>query len=193
VAVSVKTRLPVRPLRSGRFPKVIEIPMRPRSGLTQRAKTLTPNRLILGGDVVVVLPGRVVVVVVVDGAVDEVVVLVVVDELVVGADVVVDDDEGLVDEDEDVVVPSDVDGGIVVDVEVAVLEVGATVVVVAAVAVVVGATVVVGGVGVGHESAPGSGWPTSKAIATERPWPSLKKAPIAMKFFNARRSTEIGF
>ena len=61
-----------------------------------------------------------------------------------------------------------------------VVVVTAVVVVVAAVVVVVAAAVVVvvppfGG---GHWATPGSGWPVSKAITTERPWPSRKNTPI---------------
>jgi hypothetical protein len=55
-------------------------------------------------------------------------------------------------------------------------------VVVVAPAVVVGAAVVVvvPPLGGGHSSADGSGWPVSSAMTTERPWASLKKAPMTM-------------
>jgi hypothetical protein len=101
-----------------------------------------------------------VVVVVVEGAVVEVEELVVVgrSEVVVGLDV-------------DVVAPVVVvlPCGFVVTTDVVV--VGA--VVVAASVVVVG-----GGCGGGHSETSGSGWPTSKAITTERNWPSWNESPM---------------
>jgi hypothetical protein len=123
--------------------------------------------------------GHVVVVVVLDGTVEEVVEL----DVVEGSDEVLVVDAGTVVGGTVVDVLDVVD--VVEEVVVVVLVVGATVV---DVVVVVG-----GGVGVGHSSTPGSGWPTSKAIAIDRPWASLKKAPMATKFFSALMSTLIGF
>ena len=67
------------------------------------------------------------------------------------------------------------------------------VVVVVVLEVVVVLVVVVGGGGPpGQSSGDGSGWPSSKAMATERPCSSLKKAPMVTKFLRALILTLIG-
>jgi hypothetical protein len=45
----------------------------------------------------------------------------------------------------------------------------------------------------GQSSGPGSSWPTSKAIATERPWASTKNWPMMTGWGSALIDTEIGF
>jgi hypothetical protein len=59
--------------------------------------------------------------------------------------------------------------------------------------VVATAVVEVGGVTLGHWSTPGSGWPMSKAMTTERPWRSWKNWPITGGPLSALTDTEIGF
>jgi hypothetical protein len=45
-----------------------------------------------------------------------------------------------------------------------------------------------------HSLTSGSGWPTSKAITSERPWASAKNSPIVPDQFGiALTLTEIGF
>ena len=45
----------------------------------------------------------------------------------------------------------------------------------------------------GQSSGEGSGWPTSKAMTTERPCASLKKTPMSTGWATALMDTEIGF
>lgn len=73
-----------------------------------------------------------------------------------------------------------------------VVDPGFVVVVPPSVVVVRCTVVVVPPGGVGHSLTLGSGWPVSKAMATERPWRSLKNEPMPVKFFNELMSTEIG-